>query len=397
MLSFAAEFRLRDGSGFTDIITVFRDWLLESPHTELVESDLVLDDPLVNSSIGRGKEKIRLLGISDSTRYLLGLRKTVYDGDIDWTSELVFSCENNESWISIRTSRESERPAFQLPPAKKPIIVSLMLGMIGGGPDGDLSVSSNCHYLTQDDIDLATRLINGDANCYLPVVYVSRGFDGYYYVDPQALASDLGGLAHIVVEPDRFFSNRLQISVDGQNTYGGVVGIYWGDGAERRHFFLPRDYSNAAKMKRAIIDSVRTAWLHRRPIPNGTWTSVEEVKAAATYLALRSSGSQEVHRYVEAFDAEIKAKDKRLEEAELEIGRLRRSARSSSSQVAPGSGLQFSSGVERDLFSGEMADAVYDVLSAYRSSLAENSRRLHIMDAIIASNKRTGISDAKRE
>jgi hypothetical protein len=42
---------------------------------------------------------------------------------------------------------------------------------------------------------------------------VSSGFSGEYIADTNSLANDLSGMAHVVVEPDRLFSRRLQIEL----------------------------------------------------------------------------------------------------------------------------------------------------------------------------------------
>src|SRR5690606_1226007 len=95
---------------------------------------------------------------------------------------------------------------------------------------------------------------------------------------------------------------------------------------------------------------------------------------------LREQGSSSLNDYVEAFDAELKAKEARLQEAEDEIQRLnaeiRRISASNSSMTAGGGGL-LALGKEHDLYPNEVRDTVVSSLYSSLSGLRSNSRRGH--------------------
>src|SRR5262249_33788994 len=148
-------------------------------------------------------------------------------------------------------------------------------------------------------------------------------FQGGHSVDYDQLASRLAGMAHVVVEPNRAFSLRLKMDVGGANVYGGAVGVYWPAGGGRRSYFIGREFESATEMARAIVDEIRTALSNRRTSLRCTWAYVQEAASRHEMEALRASGSQEVEKYIEAFDKEIDARKQRLEDAEKEIGRLR--------------------------------------------------------------------------
>ena len=197
-----------------------------------------------------------------------------------------------------------------------------LLDTLGGALDGELLVSQEPLRLTNDQIALAGRLITGRAGCRLPVVYMSCGFNGDYIAIPNQLANDLSGMAHVVVEPNWPFSRRLKIEVYSENVYGGTIGVYWPDGAGRKSFFLSDELVSPLEIKRAIVDEIRIALMNRRPLVRCTWASIEEAVSKEALKVLKASGSREVEKYVEIFDAESTAKDKKLKDAEAEIARL---------------------------------------------------------------------------
>jgi hypothetical protein len=274
----------------------------------------------------------------------------------------------------------------RLPPAKKPILVRVLLDQLGGSGDGILSVSSTPFRFENVDVDIAAQLILGRAGCRLPVVYVSAGFGGMYHIDSARLARDLCGIAHVVVEPNRAFSLRLKIDVDAQNVYGGTIGIYWPSGAGRRSVFLVRDETPRAR-ELAIIDDIRFALVNRRPLERCTWSASQALVSRSTYEALKAAGSREVDKYVEEFDKELAAKAQELDDAEREIERLNAEIRKYEARSPIGSGVALRTGAEQDLFPSEIADIVIDAVHDARARALNDSRRLHVLSALVKSNE----------
>ena len=130
--------------------------------------------------------------------------------------------------------------------------------------------------LSNNEINVAALCINDQIGCHLPIVYVSCLFDGSHAVDVNALSSDLAGMAHVVVEPNRSFSLRLQLETHSQNVYGGAIGVYWPDTSGRRSFFDRRDFRRKSDLKSAIVNEVRSALLNRRPLHRSTLAAVQE-------------------------------------------------------------------------------------------------------------------------
>jgi hypothetical protein len=382
MLSFASEFPVKEcePAAFVDCVTA---WLEGSPHTTLPK-DQLLDLPASGRwELRSQSERVEALLSNRGQSSIAAFKHSMADAEIDWTTTVVFSRDDDGCWVSVRTSREAQRAQLGLPPAKKPFIVKTLLSTLGGGLDGEVHVSDTPHNLSLSDLGKATRLLNGDADNYLPIVYISRSFDDRILADPVPLARHLSGLEHVLVEPDREFSRALQDEVESRNAYGGRVGVYWPTGEYYR--YAVEDYPTEFDARRLIGNRIRSALLHRRPLARCTWARAEAEVARDAFDALRSSGSGDVDEYIREFDAEITAKNKQLEEAEEEIRRLR--AQQRPYLAAPKkSGVQLSTGGEQEFFDGEFLEVIIDSLNAAAGNAQSDSRRQHVLTVVAMSN-----------
>lgn len=387
MLSFATEFTVDATRTTSDFLHAMVTWISGSPHTNLaaekLQEILQQNEALVQS----GNEKVQSLVSCSDDINLAGIRYSRNDDDLEWLTTVVFSRTKSDAWIGIRVECESQHTAAYLPSAKKPFVVRTVLDSLGGAEDGPLQIRDQAHLLAQDDIDLAAKLIRGDAGCRLPIVYISAPFKAERPLKFDRLAKDLSGMAHVVVEPNRPFSVRLQLEVESENVYGGAVGIYWPEGVGRRTFFLGEEYPDPRRLATAIKDEVRTALLNRRPTPRCTWAYVQESASRQAIQALKASGSKEVEDYIETFDKENKAKDQRLEDAENEIQRLRNELRKNESRTSTTSGILLRLGRERDLYQNETLGTLLDAIKDASTRIPDDYRRQHILKSILEANE----------
>jgi len=387
MLSFATEFPVEADRTTVDFLQAMVTWISGSPHTGLSAEmlrDLLQKD---EAHVENGKEKVQSLLATSPDVDLAGIRYSRHDNDLEWLTTVVFSRTSSDAWVGVRVECESQHAAARLPSAKKPVVVRTVLESLGGAADGPLPIRDTSHILTNTDIDLAAKLIRGDAGCRLPIVYVSARFQGGYILDVNRLAADLSGMAHVVVEPNRPFSVRLQLEVDSENVYGGTIGIYWPEGGGRRAFFLGGDYSTPGRLAGAIKDEVRAALLNRRPIARCTWAYVRETASRQAILSLKASGSKAIDEYVEKFDQEIEAKNQRLEEAESEIQRLRNELRVYEARAGTASGGLLRLGRERDLYPNEVLGILLDAIEDAATRVQHDSRRQHVLRSILEANR----------
>lgn len=387
MLSFATEFSVDANRTTADFLHAIVTWISGSPHTTLSASMLQELQQGDEASIQNGNERAQSL-VSRSTNVdLAGIRYSRSNDDLEWLTTVVFSRTSSDAWVGIRVECESQHAATHLPSAKKPVVVRTMLDSLGGAADGPLPIRDQAHVLANADIDLAAKLIRGDDGCRLPIVYVSAQFQGGHILDVNRLAADLSGMAHVVVEPNRPFSVRLQLEVDSENVYGGTIGIYWPEGGGRRSFFLGGEYSTPSHLAAAIKDEVRAALLNRRPIARCTWAYVRETASRQAIQSLKASGSKAIEDYVKTFDQEIEAKDQRLEDAEKEIQRLHNELRKFEARSGTASGGMLRPSRERDFYPNETIGMLLDAIEDAASRVPQDSRRQHVLTSILDANK----------
>ncbi len=399
MLSFAVEFPVAATSESKKFLEEVRTWILGSPHYGFVSEDLAGITSRPDWSAVKPNASVHTLRTATPASEAVALKLISVDREIEWETVAVFFREGTSAWISVRTSSESRDPGVRLPPPKKPRIAGDLLNALGGGQDGPLVVSRAPIILSEGDVPLAASLILGKAGCHLPVVYVSRGFqeeDDEYHVDLNALAHDLYGAAHVVVEPSRRFSRALQPLVSSANVYGGTVGIYWPRGGRRRSFFRGSAFLNSADMKRAIIEDIRNALMNRRPRPQCTWAAVQQTVSQEALKKLEESGSNELRLYTENFDTELNALKEELKEKEETIERLKEEIEQVGARIAA-DGIVVIPERERNLYEGELAEIIRDALEIAINNVPNDSRREHVLKDLLKSIPVTKGGDNLRE
>ncbi|MDY6955257.1 MAG: hypothetical protein SVO96_00010 [Pseudomonadota bacterium] len=389
MLSFATEFSVDADRTTADFFQAMATWISGSPHSGL-SAEMLRDLPQqAEARVENGNENVQSLVASSRDVDLAGIRYSRHDDDLEWLTTVVFSRTSSDAWVGIRVECESQHAAIRLPSAKKPVVVRTVLDSLGGAAaDGPLPIRDQAHILAHADIDLAAKLIRGDAGCRLPIVYVSARFQGGYILDVDRLAADLSGMAHVVVEPNRPFSVRLQLEVDSENVYGGTIGIYWPEGGRCRAFFLGGECSTPGHLAAAINDEVRAALLNRRPIARCTWAYLRETASRQVIHSLKASGSKAIEDYVKTFDQEIEAKNQRFEDAEREIRRLSNELRVHEAALAgTTSGSLLRLGRERDLYPNEVLGVLLAAIEGAATGVPKDSRRQHVLTSILEANK----------
>ncbi|MCS4505890.1 hypothetical protein NYO91_17555 [Arhodomonas aquaeolei] len=305
------------------------------------------------------------------------------ENQLEWVTELVGHEMPDGLLTSVRVHCTSMVTGVEVPWARKPYIIRQLIEKLGGGLDGGLSVDEVPYYLSEDEIDLAAAAITGHLGNRLPVVYVSLGPDNKLHLNVRTLAKWLSGMAHVLVEPSRDFSFRLMHKVDRSNAYGGAIGLYWPDGAAFDRTFVGARGPKATA--RFLAMRVQTALCQSQPTDLSTWMAVRALVARERFAALRSSGTEDIDDWVEAFDEERQSLEGQLAEAKSQIASL--SAQLRGAYHSGESGDLLSAGTEQDLFPGERAEVVQDALRHALSNAGEDTRTAHILSDLVSSDE----------
>lgn len=238
MLTFATEFpvkRLDDHR--TAFVTEVVAWLQGARWNSTVLSA----DPITDLD----SENVHLR--SKDTGEELQLRELRYAGSLSaigfrhdnpddegrlWRTESVLrkdAANGNQSLVRLRTQCLAHIYGAHLQSPLKPYLIKSFLKNGWGGNDQAFTVADQPIWLRDDDkgLETARMVALGEATKWLPVVYISAVTRGWSLGKREIgkLAYDLGGVAHVVVEPNRGFSFRLRDESEGQNVYGGAIGL----------------------------------------------------------------------------------------------------------------------------------------------------------------------------
>lgn len=401
MISFATEFPVSQNHTWETFLSAIRRWVAGSPHTRLRAEDLeqlgVEQESSVRSGDGAATEHLEALRLVEDGTQSVASRYRKLDRGLEWTTTIVFSKTEVESWVGIRVSCESLTAAARLPVAKKPLIVGSLLNSLGWSADGILQIQSTPHRLSNMDVDAASQLILGEASGRLPVVYVSADFVGNSIINCDQLAQQLEAMAHVVVEPNRAFSLRLKKEVAAQNVYGGTIGIYWPQADGRRSWFRREDFESELALRAAIVDEVQTALINRRPLERCTFAWVQgQIVRKRLAEAKADGGTTAVADWIQTFEADRLAREEQIASLERENSRLGSEVRRLEARGGAGSpGFKF--GAEQALYPDELTAIIRDAVRRQYESERRDSRRQHVLSAFLAANPTSGGADENRE
>lgn len=393
VLSFSTDFPLRNVpvDSFAQSVG---SWVAKMP---LGPFDEVTITAIVDGNIDRceaGNHRLERLHYTDESAETetLGFRHSVRDGDVTYSTEIVYHASGAQCWVGIRNDRISDTAQLHLKESKKPQIIKALLKNIGGGKDGQLLVRDTPHILKEGDQATAITLINGEAGNSLPIVYVSRDRRGNHLIDALGLARMAGGLAHVVLEPSRSFSRSIQDPTFGGNAYGGAIGIYTPSG---EMFLLSPEGDSEHQLRVEIVDRVRKVLLHRLPKVECTWRNLEVLASRRNIEKLREAGSTDLEAFVREFDVENRSLSQQLEASTAELNELK--ARLSAERRAErGSQSPSSLLKSQDYFPSEGAEFIRDALNAQLGNLVEGSRRqMKVQEAITQLGTTTESSDRR--
>lgn len=245
-------------------------------------TDLDSDNSYLRATNG---EELRLRELSrDGKLEAIGFRHDLPDNDARiWRTEATVKCAldaDGQNLLRLRTQCIARDHRAFLETPRKPFLIKRFLEDRWGGQDVALKVSNGPIWLTPDSpsLDLARAITRGEATRNLPVIYVSATGSSTWLLSLDQLykiAFDVGGVAHLVVEPNRDFSFALRDLTAGANAYGGTLAIAIPGRGIVRQFYLGWRLPNVSDIVEAIragVHSIRT----QMPAEGWDWTELQE-------------------------------------------------------------------------------------------------------------------------
>ncbi len=360
-------------------------WVTGSPHSAIDAGRLSEIPANGQIEVDSDQDQVKVATASTDAYSIGGLRYRKTEDFLEWTTSIVSLRLPDKHLLSIQVVCEALSTAGRLPPPRKPYFIRQALEVLGGGSDGQIPVTDKPFHLDEGEETIAAALITGTAGNSLPIVYVSAPFHGSSLVEPGGLAKFVGGMAHVVVEPSRRFASQLRTLTDGRNVFGGTVGVYWPKTNAKKSYYFDGQFRDSRALQLEIAKDIRIALSNRRLQTRCTWAHLTEVVARKKLEQLQTEGSTGLDDYIKAFDAELAAKQSRLEEAEAEIARLSSELRKAAGS-ARGGGRLLRAGTEQDLYPSETEDIIHEALSNAQRNAYPNGRKVHVLSDLLAAN-----------
>lgn len=286
MTQFATEFPIKPSDNKAAFPAEVFAWLRGMQGSTVLSSsserELDAENVLLISESG---EELRMRELRDGGLWkAIGMQHDIPDaqGRV-WRTEAVLKRgteSNDQDIIRFRTQCLAKHPGAFLESPKKPFLIKSLLKGFWGSIDREIEVLDIPHYLSESEeaLDLSKLIIFGNASRFLPVVYISATGRGEWLLNKDQitkLAYDLGGVAHIVVEPSRRFSYRLRDMSEGRNVYNGTLGIALPNRGFIRRFYLGYQFENVV----TLTEELKSAAMLIRgfmPTAGWDWTELQE-------------------------------------------------------------------------------------------------------------------------
>lgn len=343
------------------------------------------DDAFITAE---NNEALRIKKVSSNGISAIGLQHEIPDnqGRI-WRTECVVT-RGNGVWVHVRGQCILAEVGAVHQRPKKPFLIKMMLRDGWASIDGAHIIDNYPHRITHDEVDLARRIVTGCEPGLLPQIYVSRDDKDQTILNEEKLAFDLGGLAHVFVEPSRRFSILLMSRCGHKNPYGGSVAVCIPGRGVIRKFYRRSDDDRQDSLTASMIDVIVQYHASiNRPYALD-WRALQEAQSRELRKIIgvkirndRASDGEEIDEYISAFDAELAAKDLRI--AELE-GKLSDAISAASDQITGSTGVVpdgLADSIGSELYQGEISDRVRRAIREYmgRENLVISKRDAYVL------------------
>lgn len=405
MLVFSTKIPLRQETTCAQWVSLFKEWVVNSKHYPFCESDFVGFDCNALEPIKISKEPFTfaITYYEDETVTLAACKlETITQGET-WITQNVAYEEDGRKYLLVQTHCIKKEYIGSLPSPKTPYTVKLFIRNGMCAPDGVFPITDKPIEMCEQYIDGCAQAMQGSGEGVMPIVYISH----HYWpseIDTKALARNLQGIAHVIVEPDFETSQILREASHDNNVYGGYIGVYFPGYSYRRKFadsFYPE---GTAKYKLAndIVATIRNALLNKADATKYSWDRIKSLqhRQKASKLQLDTASLEELQEWYDTFEKENERLTAKLKDCERtnvklyeEIDRLNAILECYKTSTNAEKTALLQLGSESDLYPGEHNDILIDILAASLRNLDPNTRPYHIVQSILQANKRKGIGD----
>lgn len=381
-------------------------WNQSSPHKSNIIENLVWKGER-NTRYGNDMMSLTIEEYRNKNIIAVRYEKTETDGAI-WYTDYVMNF--NEMRMAIQLDRSYiEEASLTDTKFSTPHFVSMLVEEGYLKNDFAYPVSNKPLLITEDNMELITAVINGEAKHKLPIVYVSKTVYNENPVDVAWLSSKLKGIAHVLLQDDVSSGKKIRELCQSKNEYYGAVGIYYPNvSAGHVKYLYHRDTGHDSFLLDKIVKNV-FAYSNVQNIGSlYTWQGVRSALLSDRLLSQREeraaaeSAQQKAENEVEdvyaTFDKEIKDLQRQVEELSnaneaLRCENLGLRAKMESIEAIPILYL----GSEDEFYPGEIKNIVLEILGDAIKNIKSNSRRADVVSDVYRNNDYKNLSGERQQ
>ncbi|MGN1060864.1 MAG: hypothetical protein ACI4QN_03945 [Candidatus Coproplasma sp.] len=379
------------------IISLIKEWLIGQKYgissidytdeeNKVIEFENGYSLKFINTNIGE--------------KEVLAARFTNSENDAVWVVDCIYESDEDGKFFSVKLSCAKSKAPNKFPYIHKPKIVNLLLDKGYCEDKGVFPVVGTPIILTQAQLDICAEIMQGKTKLSLPVVYVS--YDScsgtYYDVDINNLAKELGGIAHVLVEPDKKFSNELTKKCNKLNACSGYVGIHFSGGKYRTNCsyknFFKEGVLDKKEFQKDICSTLYRSLLNYQPLSDLTWERISiDYHKKGIWLSeeLVKEAEREKEEDKALFEAEEKELNDKIKDLQEQI--YKKDTYIETLKAALENKCEdglISKGDFKEFYNDEVKDCIIAILEKELKNCIKGWRKEEIIKYLLENNETTG-------
>lgn len=327
MSVFATEFQVSSKADRANFLSQVIAWLRGNESSRVLDGNALhdFDKSFAHIKAENGEELIFRELIRNGSPAAIGFRHDLPDANGRlWRTETVLKYANSTdetNFISFKTQCIAVGPAARTDTPRKPYLIKSIIRDQWPAADGRLVPNDQPIWLGRDadSLAIASSVFECNATISLPVIYVSATSASRWFLDKnglEKLAYDLGGVAHVVVEPSRGFSFQLRDATKGLNSYGGALAVVVPKyGIMQR--IRPIEGMNSENDIQQSLKNGAITIRSRMPSAGWDWLNLQEASLQDFRISERNRLS--VHEIESIYQDEISTKNEKIRDLETQL------------------------------------------------------------------------------
>lgn len=318
-----------------------------------------------------------------------------------WFTDFVLNILQGTLAISVSLETTEFTTDF-FPTYYPPYFVKMVLFGEYAGDDNGIQVQNKEHNVAEC-LSFFEDIVTKRITSRLPVVYVARTMDGSNPLDVNKLAFRLQGAAHVICEPEEGIQfDGLTDILDSLEAKAGKIFIFYpSHNKKSRILNLTGSSRDAEYLEDRIVNDVYNYMNSRMRKTIDTWdgVSIEKLHIINRNLLTDHSAIEEENKNLyDVFGEQLEKLEESNVKLSNEVQRL--------TAELQGLRMRYSDkghtpvlylGEERDLYMGEIREIILEIMSEYKKTCKEDSRRWHVISDLLESNEFKGLPEKRRE